>query len=246
MSSIGKVVICLLALVAPWSMASAQDWALYEKVLQRHVTQGSINQTPLTIVNYSALKADADFANVVDQLAAVDVASLRSREETLAFYINAYNILAMKMVVDHWPVQSIRDIGNWFSSVWKKTAGRIGGREVTLDYIEHDILRKLGEPRIHFAIVCASVSCPDLLNEPYRADRLDTQLDGQVKSFLYNPAKGLRVDGDKIRVSKIFAWFGEDFESGGGVASFVRQQRTDLPSYPIEADIGYDWALNGR
>lgn len=114
------------------------------------------------------------------------VKNLSSREKKLAFYINSYNILALKMVVDHWPLKSIKDIGSLFRPVWGKVAGTISGKLVSLDDIENDIIRPMGEPRIHLAIVCASVSCPDLRTEPYTAKKLDSQLDEQVRLFLNN------------------------------------------------------------
>ena len=148
------------------------------------------------------------------------------------------------MVLDHWPLKSIKDVGSLLSPVWDKPAGEIGGKRVTLGQIEHEILRPMGEPRVHFAIVCASVSCPDLNNRPYTAARLDGQLDEQVRRFLGNKTKGVAVADNQIRISKIFDWFEEDFQRAGGVDAFVRRYRPNLPASPVEADIPYDWDLN--
>lgn len=104
----------------------------------------------------------------------------------------------------------------------------------------------MGEPRIHLAIVCASVSCPDLRNEPYTATTLNKQLDEQANAFLRNDKKGLHIAKDEILVSKIFKWFKKDFEKVGGVEAFTRGYRADLPvAYEIDADIDYDWSVNG-
>ena len=196
--------------------------------------------------DYRALRRDPLFPRVTAALTRFDPARLEGRRERLAFYINAYNILAMKTVVDHWPLDSIKDAGGLFGSVWKQDAGVIGGRTVSLDQIEHRILRPLGEPRIHMAIVCASVSCPDLRPEPYRAARLDDQLDQQTRAFLANPGKGLRLKGSVARVSRIFDWFEEDFRRAyGGVRPFLRRYRPDVAqTVNIEADLPYDWSLN--
>ena len=103
---------------------------------------------------------------LVASLAASDPSALRGRDEQLAFWSNAYNILAMDLVVEHAPEQSIKDIGSLFFPVWKKPAGKIGGKTYSLDEIEHGIVRPLGDPRAHVAVICASLSCPPLRREP--------------------------------------------------------------------------------
>ncbi len=225
--------------------AKSLDWTLYAAVLKDHVSSGVRHGTPLMAVDYLALQRDPRFAKVVLQLAQYDVLQLTNKEEKLAFYINAYNILAIKMVLDHWPVDSIRDIGHFFSPVWKKNVGKIDGKLVSLDEIEHAILRPLGDPRIHMVIVCASVSCPDLSNEAYRVSKLNTQLDAQSVKFLNNPIKGLILVGNEVKVSKIFDWFEKDFAIEGGVIGFLRKYRPDISkNMTIKAYLDYDWSLN--
>lgn len=241
---------CLLTLVlvvfAGATQAAEPDWRAYEALLQRYVAPGTKAGVALNLVDYAGLARDPALAGVVRELAAFPLENLASPAESLAFHINAYNILALKMVVDHWPLESIRDVGNIFSPVWKRTAGSLGGESVTLDDIEHARLREMGDPRMHFAIVCASVSCPDLRTEPYRADELDTQLDQQVTDFLNNPGKGLRVTDGRAAISKIFKWFDEDFEAAGGVAAFIRRYH-DLPAgMKIRPAIDYNWSVNAR
>ena len=238
------MVLAALLLLVESAFAVEPDWSDYANLLHRHVSQSSKNGTDLAVVDYPALKKSGVLKSVYRQLTEFPVQSLGNREEKLAFYINAYNILALKMVLDHWPVESIKDVGSLLSPVWNKPAGKIGGKTVTLGQIEHKILRPMGEPRIHFSIVCASVSCPDLYNQPYMAARLDVQLNQQVEKFLGNQSKGLRVSGKKIAVSKIFDWFEEDFQAVGSVDSFIRRYRSKLPALPVKADMAYDWALN--
>lgn len=241
------VMMVLLVLSVSSPGAAGVNWGIYDEFLKTHVTTGEIRGTTLSLVNYSAIKKDPRWSEILKQLAEVNLADLQTKQDKLAFYINAYNIFAIKMVVDHWPLESIRDVGSWIFPVWKKDVGILAGRQVTLHKIEHEILRKLDEPRIHFAIVCASVSCPDLLSEPYLAGKLDEQLEQQVVSFLNNEGKGLRVEGREIQVSKIFDWFDEDFESTGGIEQFVRQYKPGLPTgLQVEADIDYDWGVNSR
>ncbi len=223
--------------------AKSPDWSAYLKVLQ-HVKPGAKHGIPLEFVNYMQLKESGLLETAYHQISNFPITDLEGREEKLAFYINVYNILAMKMVLDHWPVKTIKDIGSIFQPVWGKTAGIISGKKVSLDDIENNILRLMGEPRIHFAIVCASVSCPDLRAEPYIAEHLNSQLDAQVRSFLQNEKKGLRVEEKEIHVSKIFAWFEQDFDKAGGIKTFIRHYRPELPHLEFEADIDYDWSLN--
>ncbi|NOQ65290.1 MAG: DUF547 domain-containing protein [Methyloprofundus sp.] len=220
------------------------NWKDYASVLTA-VQQGEKHGTSLALVDYAALKESGLLEKVYQQISAFPVESLSGRDEKLAFYINTYNILALKTVVDHWPLESIKDVGHIFSPVWRKDAGMIGGKSVSLDDIENKVIRPMGEPRIHLAIVCASVSCPDLRNEPYTATKLNKQLDEQANAFLRNNKKGLYITKDEIVVSKIFKWFKQDFDKVGGVESFIRAYRVDLPiSYAIGADIDYDWSIN--
>jgi hypothetical protein len=240
------VVAGLMLALAGGASAAEPDWRAYAEVLAAHVAPGERNGVKLNLVDYAGLQADPRFAAVVDQVQAWPLAQLATPRERLAFHINAYNILALQTVAAHWPLDSIKDVGSLFKPVWKRPAGRLGGRTVSLDDIEHGILRKLGEPRMHFAIVCASVSCPDLRAEPYSAARLDAQLDDQVQAFLANDGKGLRVDGDTVHVSKIFDWFGADFDTSGGAGAFIRKYHPLAEDIEIEADIDYDWSVNAR
>lgn len=225
------------------AFAASPDWSVYAKTLQM-AKAGKKHDTLLNLVDYSALKKSGQLEAAYQLIKTFPVETLANREEKLAFYINTYNILALKMALDHWPVDSIKDVGNLLSPVWKKTAGVIGGQEVSLDAIENEVLRPMDEPRIHFAIVCASVSCPDLRTEPYTATKLNTQLDDQAGLFLHNAKKGLNDDGKVIHVSKIFDWFEIDFKAVGGIEAFIRQHRSGLSKSAIKADIEYDWSLN--
>lgn len=205
-------------------------------------------------VNYRGLQGDPRWKRLVKLVAKIDPGKLRTREERLAHWINVYNIFAIDLVLGAYPVDSIKDIGSFFSPVWGAKAGKIRGRSYTLDEIEDEILRPMGEPRIHAAIVCASVSCPPLARTPFEASALDQQLDATLTRFLANPQKGAHLDRatQTLRLSKIFDWFEADFDSAGGVLSFVlphlaeddarwiRSHRADLR---IE-HFGYDWDLN--
>lgn len=244
----------VLALAAT-TTGSGQPFAsdAYRRLLARHVSPGVIDGISSTLVDYGALRADPDYARALDDFATADPARM-SRAERFAFWINAYNLMAIRTVVDRYPMQSIKDGGNLLFPIWKKRVATVAGAERTLDEVEHGILRpEFGDPRVHFAIVCASLSCPDLRAEPYVAERLDAQLDDAARAFLANPSKGLVVTekGDGVRVSPILKWFADDFAGGGGVPAFLRANApATVPRAALEpgaiAYLDYDWGLNDR
>jgi hypothetical protein len=225
------------------------DLDLYGRLLERHTR--AVDDTAGTRVDYAALRGDPDWQRLVEGLAAAPEPTAPA--ERLAFWINAYNVLVIDLVARNHPLASIRDVGSLLRPVWKIEAGHAAGRAVSLDEIEHTILRPLGEPRVHVAIVCASTSCPSLAREPFRAERLDAQLDAAARAFVANTEKGARIESGSLRISKIFDWFGEDFVASGGVLAFVRRHATpdlraaidQLGPKPRLIFFDYDWSLNG-
>lgn len=195
---------------------------------------------------YKALKASPQKLHAyLDTLAAVTKRQFASWTEAqqLAFGFNLYNAATLKLIVDHYPVKSIRDIGNIFRGPWKQKVVRFRGEKITLDDLEHGFLRQeYNEPRLHVALVCAAIGCPPLRTEAYVADRLDEQLNDQSRTFLQSP-KGLVVDrvNGKAHISSIFKWYGDDFPS---VRDFVsRHSGHDLTGLEIDY-LDYDWSLN--
>ncbi len=238
-------------------------------VLEAHVSEGRID--------YAALGANpARLDAYVAELAAPTSAGFDawSADQRLAYWLNAYNALVLATVVEHYPIEGRTLVGLAFpkgsiwqiKGVWKKIEHRVaGGREVTLDEIENAIIRKrFDEPRIHFALVCASLGCPDLTAEPFRADRLEQQLEERTRAFLTDLDKGVGLDGNRVYVSKIFKWFDEDFESFAGMdpcfaglkrrhagpLSFIARYRPDVATLDcdqVRLDyLDYDWNLNDQ
>jgi hypothetical protein len=251
-----SLVILALAL-SPRSTARAQAvssyvplWApLYASLLSHHTE--SVEATVGTTVDYPALlrePAAGEWHELTSRLARARTPS--TPEEALALWINAYNILAIDVVLRHYPVESIRDIGSPWRSVWKRSAGTVAGREVSL----HEIVRQMADPRIHSAIVCASTSCPSLSRQPYSASRIDVQLDDAMRRWLASPDKGLRIEraSRRVRVSQIFKWFREDFDELGDIPGTLRRyapadDRKWLDANAEGASIDwfpYDWSLN--
>ncbi len=226
------------------AQAREPDWSLYARILKTYTYQGEKNGMPAVMVRYRDLKKDPDFPKVVEQLAKFPKSALKSHEEKLAFYLNGYNVLAIKMVLDHWPIEKLKALGTFYRPVWVHPAGTLAGEEVTLRYLENGVLRKMGDPRIHMALNCASMSCPDLRQEPYTAARIEEQLADQTRVFL-KTNKAVRLSGDTLHVAIIFDWFREDFEPVGGVEAFLRTYRPDLPPYKqLVADMPYHWEIN--
>jgi hypothetical protein len=240
------------ALVVTFSAPAARglDDAGWAAILERHTV--AVDDIASTRVDYRALQRSEAWEALLRSLRESDPSRLRERDEKLAFWINAYNILAIELVRRHYPIDSIRSIGWLFSPVWKKPAGEIAGRSYTLHEIEHEILRPMGEPRIHAAIVCASLSCPPLRREPYRAAELDAQLDDNSRRWLRDPRKGARVDRSRrtLHLSPIFDWFAEDFD--GGILPFVGAHLPAAEAEWLRAQgagvrvryLDYDWRVN--
>ena len=238
----------------PATAQEAQEPTAYARLLEAHVRPVTITGIRLNGVDYAALRADPDYARAITDLAAAHLDGLPSATARIAFWVNAYNLLAIKAVVDHYPVPSIKDGGSLLRPIWKRPVGTVAGRDYTLDAIEHDILRaRFREPRVHLALVCASLSCPDLRPEPYAANRLDAQLTDAARRFLANPTKGLQLgpDGRTARVSAIFKWFAEDFGGPDGVVRFIRaaadpavvERLAGLDGRRLSY-LDYDWSLN--
>ena len=170
-----------------------------------------------------------------------------NRNERLAYWINAYNAYTVKLIIDHYPVASIKDIKNgipFVNTVWDIKFIHIEDRVYDLNNIEHGIIRKqFEEPRIHFAVNCASVSCPKLLNQAFQAAQLDKQLTTVAQAFLNDP---LRNQVEDNMVSSIFSWFSGDFKGkSGSVRAFINEYGpTQLdPDVKIQY-LDYNWSLN--
>ena len=199
-------------------------------------------------------------ADLRSRLAAVDVAAL-PRNDQLAYWINLYNIGTVSTVVENYPVNSIRDISTdpiIRLNVFKKPRVKVRGGQLSLNDIENDKIRAaFKDPRIHFAINCAAVSCPPIRPEPYVGSRVGEQLDDQARKFLNDPVRGVKIEPDGggvvIHVTKVMDWFGDDFNKwGGGQVAFIRKYVTPDKQKAIDAAKGkvkldfypYDWKLN--
>ena len=250
-----------------------QSYAVYNNLLNRYVKDA--------LVNYQGfIDSRAEFEAFLKTMGDVNESEFETwnEEQKLAFWINAYNAFTIKAIIDHYPIKrSFSLIGIFYApsnsilqikGVWTKLQFRAVGQMVTLDEIEHKILRKkFNEPRIHMAIVCASISCPDLSSEAYIPERLEEQLAQASTDFINNPEKGIYVNETdrRVKLSKIFKWFGEDFIPNYGnerlfnnyslkenavlnfAADYLESEQTKNYLMSNKLKIGYlkyDWHLN--
>jgi hypothetical protein len=217
------------------------DHADFDAILKTSVDDG--------YVDYPRIAADPRFPDYVEALAAPLPADA-SRDEQLAFYINAYNALAIRGILDGQSPSSLLGRYKYF----KGTEYDVGGQHMNLYDLERKVIIPFGEPRIHFAIVCASASCPPLRAEAYTAERLEAQLEEQARAFLTDTSKNyFEPDRRRARLSRIFDWFPEDFAGhSGSVQQYIAQYVTDpgiaaalrVQDYKIKY-LKYDWSLNG-
>jgi Protein of unknown function, DUF547 len=231
--------------------------ALFTTILHQYVKEGE--------VNYTDLCKDNRLSAYISDLSNVDPDSLSNDPERLAFWINAYNAYTLKVICEHFPVNSINDLhsgglilGSVFkTTIWDQDFVVIHNKKITLNYIEHKIIRPVfRDPRAHFALVCASKSCPALRNEAYVGSLLDKQLDDQARIFLADPRKNrFNAELKSAKLSKILDWYGKDFGNNKQeilifVSKFLpdstaRSIQKDTPKWSVDY-LTYDWSLNGK
>lgn len=239
----------------------AFDHSAWNRLLGEHVQaqRGGV----ATTVNYDGMATDRDrLHNYLETLSTVSVSDFKQwpHDERLAFLINAYNAFTVELILLEGQPESIRDIGNFFSGPWDKGFFSLLGKPRTLDEVEHDMIRgnpALMDPRIHFAVNCASIGCPALRPEAYTADKLDGQLEDSTRKFLSDKQRNrFNADDNVLEVSKIFDWYEDDFEkAAGSVANYLLPYAKELgvpqaKQASMKTDdmtirhLDYNWKLN--
>jgi Protein of unknown function, DUF547 len=239
LSGIGLVLLLLLAGPSVRAQQSSKWIDPYNRVLSKYVTNSG--------VKYAAWKSNpADMQaiqEVVDGIAGQKVAGLDKKEQ-LAFYINAYNAWILHEALAKYPTKSVKDL--LFTFFLSKRL-KVAGEQMSFNDLEKDVIRKkFNEPRVHFALNCASRSCPPLNQEAFRGDKLDTQLEKLAVAFINSP-RGVDYTAAKktAALSAIFNWYKDDFKAVGGPVAFINQRRK--PPLPDDTKItyqDYDWSLN--
>lgn len=225
--------------------AAAPDHTAFDRLLKKHVDDKGL-------VNYKGFKSDEkEFNAYLDLLSKNPPADKWTKNEQMAYWINAYNAYTIRLILDNYPVKSIKDIGPknqipFVNTPWAKKFFTIGGAKTSLDNIEHGTLRKkYDDPRIHFALVCASISCPRLRNEAFTAAKLESQLDDQGRDFLNNTTKN-KVAKDAAQLSNYFNWYKGDWtDNGQSVEKWVNKySTTKITSGTKISYLDYNWNLN--
>jgi len=244
-------------------LAGEFDHSNWNNLLQAHVKPVDGGKT--TEVDYRGLQAERPALEAYLQtLSSLDepVFNLWDTSEQLAFLINAYNAWTVELILTRYPdLESIKDLGSFFQSPWKKKFIQLLGKTQSLDDIEHGLIRESGrynDPRIHFAVNCASVGCPALRAEAYRSDNLEQQLQEAETLFLSDSSRN-RVKNGVFEVSSIFKWYGDDFRKGWlGVESLeqylvshaekmgqIGHSGDEIKKGTVKIEyLEYDWKLN--
>ena len=251
-------------------LVPSQGWAQTHETLPEHSAFSRVLahalQAPL--VDYAAIKANrSDLDNYLETLANTDPVALASAPQAarLAFWLNAYNACMLQQVVDHYPIQKSSGLLSratnaimdrpansvWqIADVFKREHCTVAGKKRSQDQIEHEIIRPMGDPRIHFAVNCAAMSCPPLQSWAYTADALEEQLDGIVRDFMANPVHfELKADRSVLTLNKVLDWYGDDFGGAEGLLEFfskylVGQGGALDASHTRVEFFEYDWTLN--
>jgi hypothetical protein len=235
----------ILSIFSGYSLqAEPVSHARFTELLKKHVSAGGK-------VNYKGFIRDSVQLNqYLKQLSDNPPQNSWSRDDQLAYWINAYNAFTVQLIIRHYPLKSIKDIGSkikipFVNTPWDLKFIRIGKEKFDLNNIEHGILReKFKEPRIHFAIVCASVSCPRLLNEAFVGDRIQQQLDAQARDFINDNSRN-KITANAAQFSQIFNWFRGDFTRNGTLTDFInRYSGIKINKNARISFLDYNWGLN--
>ena len=255
--------VTLSALFSAQVNAKGFDHQVWDALLKQHVVELKGGQA--SQVDYQGFADDkAELDRYLADLSKVKSGEFDAwpKDEQLAFLINAYNAWTVDLILTKWPdLDSIKDLGSFFRSPWSQSFIPLLGETRSLDDIEHNLIRgsdRYQDPRIHFAVNCASVGCPALRNEAYTGKHLEAQLDEQTRLFLQDRSRN-RAEADKLLLSSIFKWYREDFEKGWkgytSLEQFLLDHAADLSLTPAEVQklkdkdmsirfLDYDWALN--
>ncbi|UCD80150.1 MAG: DUF547 domain-containing protein [Desulfobacterales bacterium] len=247
--------ICLLLSVAmlytiPAVRADGFDHSKFDRILKEYADEKGL-------VDYNGIAKDERFSEYMQALKNAKAEAF-SRDGQLAFWINAYNAVTIDKVIKWKPEKSVRETlipGLWTATKFFTTQDHmVAGRKLSQDNIEHDILRKqFNDPRIHFAIICASKGCPPLPRIAYTEENVQQRLEEETRAYI-NSSRGTRIDRaeNTLYVSKLFEWFGDDFiKKSGSVMAFMRpymdkEVRQFMESDPKIGYLEYDWALNAQ
>ena len=235
------------AFVANETAEGAIDHSLWDSLLKQYVVEG---ENGVNLVSYDALKSEAS-DTLEAYLKAMQAVAIEeySRDEQFAFWVNLYNAVTVDVILKNLPLGSIRDIGLFGAGPWKDDAVTVSGRTLSLDNIEHDILRpEWKDVRIHYAVNCASIGCPNLASEAYTAAKLEEMLDAAAAAYVNHP-RGFGGSADRLVASNIYEWYQVDWGSEEAVLEHARRYAEGPAKALLDNAQGidaydYDWSLN--
>ncbi len=227
------IALILTLLCSKIKAQNAPDHSVWDQILILNVTDDGK-------VNYEGVMKDSPlFYKYFRSLSENPPTDQWTREEKLAYWINAYNSIAVKMIIDNYPVKNINELHD----PWNQKFFRIKDKRYSLDDIEHTILRKFNEPRIHFLINCASFSSPKLMNRAYTALNIEEAMEKCTRDFINDPARNT-IKPNHVQISQIFEWYKDDFNKGDVVAFINQYSNVKINKIPKNGYKPYDWTLN--
>jgi hypothetical protein len=235
-----KKILLSLIIILTLSQSYGQT-SIFNQLLQKHVTKTGI-------VDYKSFKEDTSkLKEYISYLEKTTPENSWSANKQKAFWINAYNAYTIKLILENYPLKSIMDIKQNGKTAWKIPFAKVGGKTYTLDYIEHQILRKdFSDPKIHVGVNCASGSCPKLGNKAFTEQNVEAELTRLMKDFVNDTTRN-KITAKKVQISSIFDWFKDDFTKNGSIIDFLnKNSNTEISPKAKISFLKYDWSLNGK
>jgi len=239
----------LLTSIATLSLSISNLWS-FDQNHEKLTTLVSKTASPAGVKYKELKKQHTEIKTYLKELAAVEYATFKEWKtpDQLAFLVNLYNASTLNLVLDHYPIKSLKDEVGGKDGPWKIGSVKMFGKTTTLDVLEHQFIRKYyDEPRVHFALNCASEGCPPLRNEAFTGAKLEQQLEDQTKTFLAN-SKANSLSGNDLKISPLFDWFKDDFtKKSGSVEAFLNPYFADKKITKGSVKISYTdygWSLN--
>lgn len=239
-----RIILVIVALfLAQWKtpqnekvQPTAVSHQIWDGLLKKYVSSSGK-------VNYSGIKAEKAKLQTYLDVLSKGISSSAPRNEAMAFWINAYNAFTVKLIIDNYPVSSIKKLKG--GKPWDSKFIKIGGQSYSLNQIEHEILRKkYFDPRLHFVLVCAAKSCPKLLNKAFTPANVFVEMDKQARYFINNTSKN-KISASSVQVSQLFNWYKGDFTKKGSLIAYINKYANTKANTNAKVSYQtYDWALN--
>ncbi|AUI85227.1 hypothetical protein BS333_01825 [Vibrio azureus] len=230
-----------------WQQSNEQNNAeISHKIWQQLLDRYLIQQDENTLFQYKNVSADdkVQLKKYIQHLANLDPLQYRQAEQ-YAYWVNLYNAITVDLILDNYPLKSITKLGGLFTfGPWEEKIIKINNKDLTLNDIEHRILRPIWQdPRTHYAVNCASLGCPNLQTQAFTADNTQAILESAAKTFI-NSSKGVLIQGNTAQLSSIYDWFAADFGGEKQIFNHIVKYAPQYTNFSGKVKYGYDWNLN--